>query len=72
MPELAARAIRRFEEELDEVRASGSAVELIAPDDAFAQAFGANLMDFTRRREAAEMGLRLGKAEAARVRAFWD
>ena len=72
MPELAARAVSRFEAELDEVRASGSKVELIAPDDAFAESFGANLMDFSRRREAAEIGFAQGKAEAPWIAAFWD
>jgi NTE family protein len=71
MPELAERYRKRFEDELAAVRASGSAVELIAPDDEFAREFGANLMDFTKRRQAAEMGLRQGKLEAARIRAFW-
>ena len=71
MPELAARVARQFEAELDAVRASGSAVELITPTDEVERAFGVNLMAFSRRREAAEMGLRQGKAEAARIAAFW-
>ena len=34
--------------------------------------FGPNLMDGTRRVQLIEQGLRQGKAEAARVKAFWS
>jgi NTE family protein len=65
------RMRKRFDDELDAVRASGSAVEVIAPDDDFARTFGANLMDFSKRREAAEAGYAQGTREAARIAAFW-
>lgn len=71
-PELARRAVERFEREIEDVRTSGSVVDVIAPDEDFAARLGANLMDFSRRREAAEIGFAQGKSEAERIRAFWD
>jgi NTE family protein len=62
---------RRFETEIEGVRSSGAAVEVIAPGDVFASAFGLNLMDFTKRTEAVTMGLEQGRAEAERLRGFW-
>jgi NTE family protein len=61
----------RFEAELEELRTSGAAVEVITPGEAFAAAFGLNLMDFTKRTEAVTMGLEQGRADAERLRAFW-
>jgi NTE family protein len=72
MPAIAERMRKRFEDELEEVRASGSKVELITPDEEFAQRFGVNLMDFSGRAGAAEMGFEQGKAEAARIAGFWN
>jgi NTE family protein len=66
-----ARVRERQQAELEALRASGGEVEMIGPDAEFAQTFGVNLMDFSRRLEAAEMGLRQGRREAERVRAFW-
>jgi len=54
-----------------ELRASGSSVDVVRPNDEFAQKLGVNVMDFTRRREAAEIGLRQGRMEADRLRSFW-
>lgn len=65
------RLLKRVDDELEEVRASGSAVELIAPSEQFSSALGMNPMDFTKRREAAELGFVQGKAEAPRIGAFW-
>ena len=62
---------KRFDTEIEALHAAGSAVEVMAPNEEFSNAFGLNLMDFRRRREAAECGLRQGSAEAARVRDFW-
>jgi NTE family protein len=62
---------RRFESEIADVRHSGSAVEVITPDEEFVRAFGFNLMDFRRRQEAAELGLRQGRTVANDLRAFW-
>ena len=58
---------KRLEGELDVLRKSGSKVTLIPPDAASRDAFGLNLMDFTRRAGAAETGLAQGRAEAANV-----
>ena len=62
---------KRFEDEMDGLRAAGSAVEVLGPDEEFSRAFGVNLMDFRRRQEAAEHGMRQGAAAAARVWDFW-
>jgi NTE family protein len=58
---------KRFEAELDTLRESGSNVTVISPNAASAEAFGVNLMDFTRRAGAAEAGLAQGREEAARI-----
>ncbi len=71
MPEMAEFVRRRLEGEIETLRAGGSKVELVAPDERSLQAFGLNLMDFTRRAAAADEGLRQGRAEALRLRAFW-
>jgi NTE family protein len=63
---------KRFEDELDALRAAGSTVEVIRPGDDFARAIGVNLMDFTRRIEAAEIGYRQGAGEAERIARFWN
>ncbi len=63
---------RRFDEELDELRASGSSVDVVRPGDEFVQKLGVNVMDFTRRQEAAEIGLRQGHSEAERLGGFWS
>jgi len=62
---------QRLEAELDAVRKAGGAVEVITPDDAAVAVFGLNLMDFSRRAGAVEAGLRQGRTEAARLKAFW-
>jgi NTE family protein len=41
------------------------------PDDASLEAFGVNLMDASRRKAAAQAGVRQGRAEAPRLRDFW-
>jgi NTE family protein len=62
---------RRDEAELDALRSSGSAVAVITPGEDFVQAFGLNLMDFSKRLEATEMGVCQGHREATRIRSFW-
>ncbi len=62
---------RRFEEELQALRDSGSRVELIAPDDESASVFGMNLMDPSRRQPSAQAGLKQGRAAAARFVEIW-
>lgn len=70
-PDIAAAARQRFESELDELRRSGGRVEVITPGEEFTRTFGLNLMDFTRRPQAAELGLVQGRAEAGRLLEFW-
>ncbi|MEX0785931.1 MAG: patatin-like phospholipase family protein [Dehalococcoidia bacterium] len=62
----------RLDAELDELRASGSRVEEVAPDDAAVAAFGMNPMDPAGRIPAAEAGVRQAKAIADKLRAFWS
>lgn len=70
--EIVARVRARFENELQALRDGGASVETIMPDDESLAAFGPNLMDGTRREEVAQAGLRQGRAEAARLRGFWN
>ncbi len=63
---------KRIEPELDELRAGGSEVELIVPDEAALEAFGPNLLDPSRRAVIVDAGLRQGAAESLRVRDFWQ
>lgn len=62
---------RRFQDEMNTLRSSGSAVEVVRPNEEFVTSIGINLMDFTRRREAAEIGLRQGRQASDRLRSFW-
>jgi NTE family protein len=70
--DIAERARRRFGEELDTVRASGSSVDVIVGNERFMREVGVNVMDFTRRRVAAEIGFEQGQAEADRIAGFWS
>jgi len=65
-------ARRRLEGEITALTSSGSRVELITPDEGARRAFGLNLMDGTRRGPAADEGVRQGREEAARLKAFWQ
>jgi NTE family protein len=71
LPAAATPFLRMFEREIEDLRSSGSRVEVIAPDAESAASFGPNLMDPTRRPAAASSGLRQGKAEAERIRMTW-
>jgi NTE family protein len=70
-PALAERAKKRMDDELAAITGTGGKVEMIVPDDESRAAMGMNLMDFNRRGEIADSGLRQGKLEAARLRDFW-
>ncbi len=73
VPSFIARGFqRRFEQELDTLRESGSQVALITPDSGSKRAFGFNLMDTRRRPAAAKNGLRQGRDEAERLRQVWE
>lgn len=71
-PALVARAKQRMDDELDAITSAGGRVEMILPDDESIAAMGTNLMDFKRRGEIADAGLRQGRLEAARLREFWN
>jgi NTE family protein len=62
---------KRLESELATLTESGSAFTLITPDAASQEAFGVNLMDFTRRAGAADAGLAQGRAEAEALKGKW-
>ena len=68
---IGARIAKRFEDELQSLRDTGSAVEVILPDEESRAAFGPNFMDGTRRKPVVEAGLRQGRLEAERLRSFW-
>ncbi|HWK91040.1 MAG TPA: patatin-like phospholipase family protein, partial [Luteimicrobium sp.] len=57
--------------QVDELRAGGSAVETVVPDDDAAHLFGANAMDLAQRPAAARAGHDQGRALAERLGAFW-
>ena len=66
-----ARMKARVNAEGEAVVKAGGRYDLISPDAETQEAFGPNLMDGTRRVQLIEQGMRQGKAEAARVKAFW-
>lgn len=63
---------RQLEAEMATLREGGAEVILISPDAGSQAAMGVNLMDFSRRAEAARAGLAQGQAEAARLAAIWS
>ncbi len=71
-PIMAERFRTPLENELKILRESGAQVELIMPDAASLDAFGMNLMDRSHRPSAASAGLSQGRADAARLRSFWQ
>jgi NTE family protein len=62
----------RIDGEVEALRATGAKVELIVPNDECLEVFGVNLMDGSKRGEIAAAGVRQGRAEAERLRAFWN
>jgi NTE family protein len=62
----------RTEPELALLRESGSAVEVIVPDEPALAASGPNLLDPSARAAIAEAGLAQGVNEAPRIHAFWE
>jgi NTE family protein len=65
------RIAARFDEEIESLKEGGSTVVAITPDEASIEAFGPNLMDFSRRAGAARAGLAQGEAHAAELKALW-
>ena len=71
-PEGTGRIMRQcLDAEVDALRAAGRTVEVVLPDAASLEAFGPNMMDPTRRKEAADAGLRQGSTVARQLRAVW-
>lgn len=62
---------QRLDAELKVLTDSGSAVQLVVPDDETVAAMGINLMSFATRGAVVEAGIRQGKLEAERLREFW-
>jgi NTE family protein len=62
----------RIDGEIEVLKASGAKVELIVPDANCREAFGANLMDGSRRGDVALAGIVQGRGEADRIAAFWN
>ncbi len=62
----------RLDAEVEALKAAGSAVELIVPNAECLEVFGVNLMDPSKRGDVAQAGERQGRAEAERLRGFWN
>jgi NTE family protein len=60
-----------LDQEIDSLKDGGTTAVLITPDDASIEAFGANLMDFSRRAPAARSGLAQGLAYAKDLAPYW-
>lgn len=65
------RSRMSLDDEVGALREGGAAVETIVPDRESLEVFGVNLMDGSRRAACAEAGLRQGRAEGQRLKAFW-
>jgi NTE family protein len=57
--------------QVDELRAAGSSVETIFPDESSRSAFGASMMDPSTRPPAARAGYDQGRTLAGRLTRFW-
>ncbi|MFT3887309.1 MAG: hypothetical protein QM713_03995 [Arachnia sp.] len=57
--------------QVEDLRAAGSAVETVLPDEASLEAFGADMMDLSTRPPAARAGYRQGSELAERLKPFW-
>jgi NTE family protein len=69
---LGERIAARFNDEVETLKAAGSTVVTITPDDASIASFGPNLMDFRRRPDAARAGLAQGLAYAEQLKPYWN
>jgi len=63
---------KRLANEFAAITDAGGQALLIEPDSASQEAFGMNLMDFTRRAGAATAGLAQGRNEARRIAQLWN
>lgn len=64
--------LARLDKEVDDLRAGGSSVEQVSPDEAAVAAFGLNPMDPAGRIPGAEAGVRQAKSIADKLRTFWS
>jgi NTE family protein len=65
-------AQRDMEREIAQLREAGSLVNVVLPDQETLDVFGVNLMDTTRRINAAQTGVRQGAIAAETVRSMWN
>lgn len=65
------RIAARLDEEVESLKDGGATVVVVSPDEASVEAFGANLMDFRRRPDAARAGMAQGRAQAAVLKDVW-
>jgi NTE family protein len=74
VPELFTALLPGVRTRIDELRASGSAVEVIEPNDEVRElsGWGAYLMDHSRTAAAYDAGVRQGATEAGRLGSFWS
>lgn len=72
-PDLLAGLLPGISQRIDDLRASGSAVEVMEPSEEFGElsGWGRYLLDVSRTAEAFEAGLRQGEAEIERTRRLW-
>jgi NTE family protein len=61
----------QLQAQIDELRAGGSRVETIFPDDNSLNAFGADTMDLSTRQPSAQAGYNQGRSLAGPIGEFW-
>jgi NTE family protein len=74
MPDLLAGLLPGISQRVDDLRASGSLVELVEPSEEFGElsGWGRYLMDVSRTAAAFDAGVRQGEAELERTRRLWS
>jgi NTE family protein len=74
VPDLLAGLLPDVRARIDELRSTGSTVELVEPSDEVCElsGWGARFMDHARTAAAYDAGVRQGVAEAARLGSFWS
>ena len=73
-PDLLAGLLPGIRQRIDDLRASGSAVEVVQPSEEFGElsGWGRYLMDVSRTAAAFDAGLRQGHTEIGRIGALWS
>jgi NTE family protein len=74
MPDLLCGLLSGISQRIDQLRASGSAVEVVEPSEEFGElsGWGRYLMDVGRTAAAFDAGLRQGQAEIKRTQRLWS